>query len=144
MQPTCSWTTASTIEAAPSKHAIAQGFFLYGFEPGGNRVEVTTGGYFVFDPDYEPVVWTRGAGARAILGCAHDRELPYLRHAAGRRRGTALSSLFRERLAQPGSFVVAAELVTSRGLITADSGRELLAVARATGRGPAGRRPLDH
>ena len=46
------------IEAAPSKHAIAQGFFLYGLEPGGNRVEVTTGGYFVFDPEYEPVVWT--------------------------------------------------------------------------------------
>ena len=29
------------IEAAPSKHAVAQGFFLYVFEPGGNRVEVT-------------------------------------------------------------------------------------------------------
>ena len=46
------------IEAAPSKHAVAAGFFLYGYEPGGNRVEVTTGGYFVYDPDYEPVVWT--------------------------------------------------------------------------------------
>jgi len=34
------------------------GFFLYGYEPGGNRVEVTTGGYFVYDPDYEPVVWS--------------------------------------------------------------------------------------
>ena len=46
------------IEAAPSKHGVAQGFFLYGYEPGGNRVEVTTGGYFMFDPDPEPVVWT--------------------------------------------------------------------------------------
>jgi catechol 2,3-dioxygenase len=46
------------IEAAPSKHSIAQGFFLYGLEPGGNRIEVTTGGYFVFDPEHEPVVWT--------------------------------------------------------------------------------------
>jgi len=46
------------IEAAPSKHAIAQGFFLYGIEPGGNRIEVTTGGYFVFDPDHPPTVWT--------------------------------------------------------------------------------------
>ena len=52
------------IEAAPSKHAIAQGFFLYGYEPGGNRVEVTTGGYFVYDPDYEPVVWTAEERAR--------------------------------------------------------------------------------
>ena len=46
------------IEAAPSKHAIAQGFFLYGIEPGGNRVEVTTGGYFVYDPDHPATVWT--------------------------------------------------------------------------------------
>ena len=38
---------------------------------------------------------------------------------------------FSERLGEPGSFVVAAELVTSRGLITATTGRELLAVARA-------------
>jgi len=52
------------IEAAPSKHAIAQGFFLYGLEPGGNRIEVTTGGYLVYDPDPEPVVWTEAERAR--------------------------------------------------------------------------------
>jgi catechol 2,3-dioxygenase len=52
------------IEAAPSKHAIAQGFFLYGFEPGGNRVEVTTGGYLVYDPDPEPTVWTEAERAK--------------------------------------------------------------------------------
>jgi catechol 2,3-dioxygenase len=46
------------IEAAPSKHAIAQGFFLYGLEPGGNRIEVTTGGRFVYAPDEPCVVWT--------------------------------------------------------------------------------------
>ena len=46
------------IEAAPSKHAIAQGFFLYGIEPGGNRIEVTTGGRFVYAPDEPCVVWT--------------------------------------------------------------------------------------
>ncbi len=52
------------IEAAPSKHAIAQGFFLYGFEPGGNRIEVTTGGYLVYDPDPEPTVWNEAERAR--------------------------------------------------------------------------------
>jgi methylenetetrahydrofolate reductase (NADPH) len=36
----------------------------------------------------------------------------------------------REVLGQPGRFVVAAEVVTSRGLITADGGAELLALAR--------------
>jgi len=62
------------IEAAPSKHAIAQGFFLYGFEPGGNRIEVTTGGYFVFDPDYEPVIWTREERARGQFWGVHTIE----------------------------------------------------------------------
>jgi catechol 2,3-dioxygenase len=52
------------IEFAPSKHAIAQGFFLYGIEPGGNRIEVTTGGYLMYDPDPEPVVWTEEERAR--------------------------------------------------------------------------------
>ena len=52
------------IEAAPSKHAIAQGFFLYGIEPGGNRIEVTTGGYFVFDPEHPTVVWSEEERAR--------------------------------------------------------------------------------
>lgn len=52
------------IEAAPSKHAVAQGMFLYVYEPGGNRVEVTTGTHFIFDPDYDPVVWTRAERAR--------------------------------------------------------------------------------
>jgi catechol 2,3-dioxygenase len=52
------------IEAAPSKHGVVQGFFLYGFEPGGNRIEVTTGGYFVFDPDFEPITWTQAERAR--------------------------------------------------------------------------------
>lgn len=36
----------------------------------------------------------------------------------------------REQLTRPGAFVVAAELVTSRGLITADSSRKVLEMAR--------------
>jgi catechol 2,3-dioxygenase len=52
------------IEAAPSKHAIAQGMFLYGIEPGGNRIEVTHGGYLVYDPEHEPVAWTEAERAR--------------------------------------------------------------------------------
>jgi catechol 2,3-dioxygenase len=46
------------IEAAPSKHAIAQGFFLSGYEPGGNRIVVTTGGFLVDDPEQPAVVWS--------------------------------------------------------------------------------------
>jgi catechol 2,3-dioxygenase len=52
------------IEAAPSKHAIAQGMFLYVYEPGGNRVEVTTGTHLIYDPAYETVVWSEAERAR--------------------------------------------------------------------------------
>jgi catechol 2,3-dioxygenase len=52
------------IEAAPSKHAVAGGFFLYGFEPGGNRMEVTTGGHFLYDPEQQPLMWTEAERAK--------------------------------------------------------------------------------
>jgi catechol 2,3-dioxygenase len=52
------------IEFAPSKHTISQGYFLYVFEPGGNRIEITSGGYFVYDPDREPLMWTEAERAR--------------------------------------------------------------------------------
>ncbi|HEY3614641.1 MAG TPA: VOC family protein [Gaiellales bacterium] len=53
------------IESGPHKHAIQQTFFLYTYEPGGNRIEVCAGGFLLFDPEHEPVVWTqaeRGKG----------------------------------------------------------------------------------
>jgi catechol 2,3-dioxygenase len=52
------------IEAAPSKHAVAQGMFLYVYEPGGNRVEVTTGTHFIYDPAYPPIRWTEAERKR--------------------------------------------------------------------------------
>jgi catechol 2,3-dioxygenase len=53
------------IEAGPAKHNNSQGFYLYSYEPGGNRIEVYTGSYLVFAPDWEPVIWNeaeRGTG----------------------------------------------------------------------------------
>ncbi|MEQ8697278.1 MAG: VOC family protein [Bauldia litoralis] len=53
------------IEAGPSKHNNSQAFYLYSYEPGGNRVEIYTSGFFVLAPDFEPVVWNeeeRGTG----------------------------------------------------------------------------------
>ncbi len=53
------------IEAGPSKHNNSQGFYLYSYEPGGNRIEVYSGSYLVFAPDWEPVLWNeeeRGTG----------------------------------------------------------------------------------
>ncbi|KOY83508.1 VOC family protein [Lysinibacillus macroides] len=46
------------IEFAPSKHAINQTYFVYVYEPGGNRIEICSGGYLVVDPDFEPITWT--------------------------------------------------------------------------------------
>ena len=53
------------IEAGPSKHNNSQAFYLYSHEPGGNRIEIYTGGFLVFAPDFETVVWNeenRGTG----------------------------------------------------------------------------------
>ncbi len=45
------------IEAGPSKHNNSQAFYLYSYEPGGNRIEVYNSGFFVFAPDFEPIIW---------------------------------------------------------------------------------------
>ena len=53
------------IEAGPSKHNNSQGFYLYTYEPGGNRVEIYSGSFLVMAPDWEPVTWSeeeRGTG----------------------------------------------------------------------------------
>lgn len=49
----------TAVETGPHKHNIGQTFFLYFLEPGGNRFEIGSGGYLIFDPDWEPVVWSR-------------------------------------------------------------------------------------
>ena len=47
------------IETGPHKHAIQGSFFLYAWEPAGNRVELANAGArLILAPDWEPVVWT--------------------------------------------------------------------------------------
>ena len=47
------------IETGPHKHAIQGTFFLYVWEPAGNRVEVANAGArLILQPDWEPVTWT--------------------------------------------------------------------------------------
>jgi catechol 2,3-dioxygenase len=47
------------IETGPHKHAIQGTFFLYVYEPAGNRVEVANAGArLILQPDWEPVTWT--------------------------------------------------------------------------------------
>ncbi len=46
------------IETGPHKHAIQQTFFLYVWEPAGNRVEVANAGArLILDPDWKTVTW---------------------------------------------------------------------------------------
>jgi catechol 2,3-dioxygenase len=45
------------IEAGPAKHTPIHSFYLYVYEPGGNRIEVTSGGYLILDPDARTTVW---------------------------------------------------------------------------------------
>ncbi|WP_018466294.1 catechol 2,3-dioxygenase [Calidithermus timidus] len=46
------------IETGPHKHAIQQTFFLYVYEPGGNRFEVACpGARLLLAPDWRPIVW---------------------------------------------------------------------------------------
>lgn len=47
------------IETGPHKHAVQQTFFLYVYEPAGNRVEIANAGArLILDPDWRTVTWT--------------------------------------------------------------------------------------
>lgn len=47
------------IETGPHKHAIQQTFFLYVYEPGGNRVELcNAGARLMLAPDWDVISWT--------------------------------------------------------------------------------------
>ena len=53
------------IETGPHKHAIQQTFFLYVYEPGGNRIELcNAGARLVLAPDWAPVSWTQAERAK--------------------------------------------------------------------------------
>jgi catechol 2,3-dioxygenase-like lactoylglutathione lyase family enzyme len=48
------------IETGPHKHAIQQTFFLYVWEPGGNRIELcNAGARLILAPDWEVITWTQ-------------------------------------------------------------------------------------
>ena len=46
-------------DVGPGKHGIAQSMYLYLRDPGsGHRVELYSGGYNIFEPDWEALEWT--------------------------------------------------------------------------------------
>jgi catechol 2,3-dioxygenase len=53
------------IETGPHKHAVQQTFFLYVWEPGGNRIELANAGArLVLAPDWVPISWTAAERAK--------------------------------------------------------------------------------
>jgi catechol 2,3-dioxygenase len=53
------------IETGPHKHAIQQTFFLYVWEPGGNRIELcNAGARLLLAPDWPVVSWTQAERAK--------------------------------------------------------------------------------
>jgi catechol 2,3-dioxygenase len=54
-------------DAGPGKHGLTQAFFVYVFEPGGNRIELFSGGYAIHGPDWQPVIWKGEDIGRAVV-----------------------------------------------------------------------------
>jgi catechol 2,3-dioxygenase len=53
------------IESGPHKHAIQQTFFLYVYEPGGNRIEfANAGARLMLAPDWETIEWSEAERAK--------------------------------------------------------------------------------
>jgi catechol 2,3-dioxygenase len=53
------------IETGPHKHAIQQTFFLYVYEPGGNRIELANPvARLVLAPDWRTITWTEAERAK--------------------------------------------------------------------------------
>ena len=53
------------IEFGPYKHAINQTFFIYVWEPGGNRIELANAGArLILDPDWPVVEWSQAERAK--------------------------------------------------------------------------------
>jgi catechol 2,3-dioxygenase len=75
------------IETGPHKHAIQQTFFLYVYEPGGNRIELCNPcARLIFAPDWEPVTWTEAERAKgqawglATIPSFHTHGTPPVEH----------------------------------------------------------------
>jgi catechol 2,3-dioxygenase len=51
------------VEFGPCRHGLGEQDFLYFRVPGGVRIEVNSGGYKNYEPDWKPVRWTHAQGS---------------------------------------------------------------------------------
>ena len=54
------------IEYGPGRHGIGEQSYLYFREPGGVRIEINTGGYRNYIPDWEPANWHVSQGSNTM------------------------------------------------------------------------------
>lgn len=54
------------VEFGPGRHGIGEQDYLYVREPGGARIEVNTGGYRLYEPDWQAVKWTPAQGSNSF------------------------------------------------------------------------------
>jgi biphenyl-2,3-diol 1,2-dioxygenase len=56
------------IDLGPGRHGISQALFCYVRDPGsGHRLELFSGGYHIYDPDWEPIVWSESELAEGAV-----------------------------------------------------------------------------
>lgn len=73
------------LEAGPLKHGVSQALCMYVIEPGGNRIELFgDSGYLIFEPDWEPAIWSGDETAQAIIWYGGDLPETYFRHGTPR------------------------------------------------------------
>jgi len=66
------------IESGPAKHGVSQAYYMYVFEPGGNRVELFgDSGYLILDPDWKPVTWREDELEEGIVWYGGDLPQEY-------------------------------------------------------------------
>jgi catechol 2,3-dioxygenase len=54
------------IEFGPGRHGMGEQTYLYFREPGGLRLEINSGGYRNYQPDWEPVKWVPSQGSNTM------------------------------------------------------------------------------
>lgn len=54
------------IEYGPGQHGMGEQHYLYFREPGGMRIELNSGGYRNYVPDWEPVKWVPSQGSNSM------------------------------------------------------------------------------
>ncbi len=58
------------LDYGPTRHGIGENTCVYVKEPGGMRIELFSGGYRSYEPDWVPVEWTRELGSNDLYRTA--------------------------------------------------------------------------